>query len=273
MPLHSLTTSSKMGAAGSCGSVFLPSSVSRPTLISCIFCNFEMAFDAALSQGGYIQHLQGWHHITLQAEVERAMMLALKIKDVGDEAAGLQKGDEAVGDEHDARSIVVTVENSDALKAPSEDITVIKAEKGAVPDARNVINRLKRKKVKSDPVNEQPSCDKCGKKFGKDIILQDHMRAAHGAPRLFCGGLGCNSQQCFLSLHSYNDHVIKVHHGEKGFECPYRECEQKFVLGERGDHLRLAHGAPGLKCKHCNGRAFKRQADRKSHMRAVHSGK
>jgi len=185
-----------------------------------------------------------------------------------------KKSAEAVVDEHDGRSIVVTVENIDALKAHSEDIMVIKTEKGVDADARNVINKLKKKTVKGDPCKEQLSCEKCGKKFGKDANLEDHMRAAHGTPRLFCGGLGCNSQQCFLSLRSYNDHVLKVHPGEKGFECPYRECEQEFVLGERGEHFRLAHGAPGLKCKHCDcGRTFKRQADRKSHIRAVHPGK
>ena len=114
------------------------------------------------------------------------------ISDVGDEGEGWQKSDEAVVDEHDARSIVVTVENSDALKAPSEDITLIKTEKGADADARNVINRLKKKTVKGDPGNkEQPSCDKCGKKFVKDANLQNHIRNAHGAPRLFCGGSGC----------------------------------------------------------------------------------
>ena len=58
MPLYSSTTSLKMGVPGRFGSSLLPSSVSRPTLISCIFCNFEMGFDAALGQGGYIQHLQ-----------------------------------------------------------------------------------------------------------------------------------------------------------------------------------------------------------------------
>jgi len=248
--------------------------MSRPTLISCIFCNFEMAFDAALGQGGYIQHLQGWHHITLEAEIERAMLLALKIK--GDEEGRWQIGDEAdMGDEHDTRGIVVTVQNSEALKAASEeseDTMVIKAEKGAAADARNVINGLKKKRAA--PVKEQPFCDKCGKKFGKDVILQDHMRVAHGAPRLFCGGLRCHSHKCFFSLQSYNDHVQKVHLGEKGFECPYRECEQKFVLGERGDHLRLAHSARGLECTHANcDRTFKRKSDRKSHMRSVHAAK
>jgi len=243
--------------------------MSRPTLVSCIFCNFEMAFDAALGQGGYIQHLQGWHHITLEAEIERAMLLALHIKDAREEEGGWQ-----TGDEHGAKSIVVTVENSEVLKAAREDDVVIKAEKGAVTDARNVINGLKKKRVKAAPVKEQPFCDKCGKKFGKEVILQDHMRVAHGAPRLFCGGLRCHSHNCFFSLHSYNDHVQKVHLGEQGFECPYRECEQKLVLGERGDHFRLAHGARGLECRHANcDRTFKRESDRKSHMRSVHAAK
>jgi len=272
MPLYSSTTSLKMGAPGRCGSTFLPSSVCRPTLISCIFCNFEMAFDAALGQGGYIQHLQGWHHITLQAEIERAMMLSLKIKDVGDEREGWQKSDEAVVDDHDTRSIVVTVENSDALKALSEDIMVIKTEKGADTDARNVINRLKKKTVKGNPGKEQPSCVKCGKKFVKDANLQNHIRNAHGAPRLFCGGSGCQSHTCFFSLRSYDEHVQKVHHGEKGYECPHRDCEQKFVLGLRGDHLRLAHGEPALECKHCD-RTFKRNKERKSHVKLFHPSK
>ena len=170
--------------------------------------------------------------------------------------------------------LVVTVDNCEAVKAASEEDVVIKAEKGEVTDARNVINGLKKKRVKAAPVKEQPFCDKCGKKFGKEVILQDHMRAAHGAPRLFCGGLRCHSHNCFSSLHSYNDHVQKVHFDEKGFECPYRECEQKFVLGERGDHFRLAHDALGLKCKHANcDRKFKRESDRKSHMRSVHAAK
>jgi len=234
-----------------------------------------MAFDAALGQGGYIRHLQDWHHITLEAEIERAMLLALNIKNAWEEEEGWQRGDEAdMGDEDGGRSIVVTVDNSEALKEASENTVVIKAEKGAVTDARNVINGLKKKRVKDAPVKEQPFCDKCGKKFGKEVILQDHMRVAHGAPRLFCGGLRCHSHKCFFSLHSYNDHVQKVHLGEKGFECPYRECEQKFILGEREDHFRLAHGARGLECRHVNcDRTFKRESDRKSHMRSVHAAK
>ena len=178
-----------------------------------------------------------------------------------------------MGDEKDERSIVVTVDNCEAVKAASEDDVVIKAEKGEVTDARNVINGLK-KRVKAAPVKKHPFCDECGRKFGKEASLQNHKRNVHGAPshKLFCGGLGCQSHQCFSSLRLYNEHVDKVHPREKGFECPYRECEQKFVLGEPGDHFRLVHGERDLKCKQCK-RTFKREADRKNHMRSVHSAK
>ena len=50
-------------------------------------------------------------------------------------------------DEDGGRSIVVTVDNSEALKEASENTVVIKAEKGAVTDARNVINGLKLNKL------------------------------------------------------------------------------------------------------------------------------
>ena len=52
-------------------------------------------------------------------------------------------------------------------------------------------------------------CDKCGNRQYSILNLKDHMRIAHGAPKLECEVLGCSSTfTCSVSL---NTHMKNLH--------------------------------------------------------------
>ena len=90
---------------------------------------------------------------------------------------------------------------------------------------------------KENPV--KCSIQGCGRSFRKRQELSNHLRSAHGAPKLACKEDGCSAT--FNSQSNLSVHLRQVHLKEKPVDCPEQHCNKKFTTKrDLKDHLRRA---------------------------------
>ena len=112
----------------------------------------------------------------------------------------------------------------------------------------------------------------CDQRFSRKSGVADHMRIAHGYPKLKCKVEGCDSE--FLVYDKLRSHMLthktKIECGECGTRlseaylpkhnkffhqgissavCEISGCDEKFIFtAHLADHMRSVHGFPKLKC-------------------------
>jgi len=138
----------------------------------------------------------------------------------------------------------------------------------------------------------------CGIRFANSHSLSDHKRVTHGHPKLKCRVKGCESE--FLLRSEFNSHFrthkIKTecdecgksmsprhlsthkrlaHRGEKPYACNVTDCTERFSRPEAlGDHRRIVHGYPKLKCEVDNcGLEFSGYYELRNHHQRTHQSK
>jgi len=113
----------------------------------------------------------------------------------------------------------------------------------------------------------------CGMWFANTSSLSNHKRVNHGYPKLKCKVEGCDSEFLFRSQFDshcqthqgknecdecgksfaprhLSAHKKEVHRGEKRVACKEIGCTESFSRNDGlGDHRRIVHGFPKLKCR------------------------
>ena len=119
------------------------------------------------------------------------------------------------------------------------------------------------------------ACEKCGKFFGCQAHLKEHMRVAHEKRSLDIKCTDCDlvfaqryhmishrtlvhypdkfqcktCQRCFINAHMLKRHDL-VHSGERNFSCD--ECDRRFKTKEDlTDHKRIHSGEKPFACQYC----------------------
>ena len=100
--------------------------------------------------------------------------------------------------------------------------------------------------------------------------LAEAKKAGHGKKKLSCNYTKCTS--VFTTFGSLSSHTRTVHLKQKPIICQERGCDKKFRdKSKLKDHLRSAHGAPKLPCKHSNCNAtFVHSGELSKHMKKIH---
>ena len=113
----------------------------------------------------------------------------------------------------------------------------------------------------------------CSLRFSEKSRVGDHMRIAHGYPKLKCKEEDCDSEFLLYSkLRSHRNthktkqiecgecglrvskrylplHIKFIHQGKRTAECEISGCGKKFISKTNlADHMRSVHGFPKLKC-------------------------
>ena len=133
---------------------------------------------------------------------------------------------------------------------------------------------------------EEPNCNV---ELDRRERVKEHMRRAHGQPRLVCQGEGC--AKTFISRRSMDDHVKTVHlkvrvnkvqkqdcekkfNQKQMFKCEEPDCEVQYNRREAmGDHMRQVHGEPKLLCdvEGC-GKEYVHAGTLRKHLKTSHEG-
>ena len=113
----------------------------------------------------------------------------------------------------------------------------------------------------------------CSLRFSEKSRVGDHMRIAHGYPKLKCKVEDCDAEFSLNSkLRSHRNthktkqiecgecglrvskrylplHIKFIHRGKRSAECEISGCGKNFIhKADLADHMRSMHGFPKLKC-------------------------
>jgi len=115
-------------------------------------------------------------------------------------------------------------------------------------------------------------CTDCNQRFSRKSRVEDHMRIAHGYPKLKCKVEGCDSEFSVYSklgnhMHTHKTkiecgecgirlseaylpkHIKFFHQGKSSAVCEISGCGKRFINSTHlPNHMRSVHGFPKLKC-------------------------
>ncbi|XP_049923427.1 gastrula zinc finger protein XlCGF57.1-like [Epinephelus moara] len=158
-------------------------------------------------------------------------------------------------------------ETDDKTGASSEPETDDSDDWKETREPQSGLNSLKNDEVSvSDLIaGEKPfRCSECGKRFGRNHHLKDHMRSHTGKKPFNCSECGkLFSRSGVLKIH------MRSHTGEKPINCS--ECGERFRhSGILNTHMRSHTGEKPFSCSDC-GKQFCHSGGLKIHMRS-HTG-
>ena len=240
-------------------------------------CRYVEPFDNSISLSSVETSVQGWHMMTVEEEVARAVQIA--------SASSAQEAD-------NRRITSRTVSVPQKVTSSVEEVTSISSSNAEEVTNRSA-SRTDSPSSSPSPVTESPGSvtvkrspgDKCGKSFSNKAKLHFHTKIIHRGERLPCKVAHCEKTddvfphkevskvECDECGKSFTDkkrmhwHKKIIHRGER-LLCKVVDCEKTFRgYNTRENHMRMVHGSPMLRCKFegCTSEFYSREGLRRHH--------